>query len=56
MIALGWVVAIGLPLAVTVAVIVWPERIPKDRSVRGIRERIEYEDRGGIKPDATREY
>ncbi len=56
MIAFGWVVAIGLPLAVTVGAIVWPERIPKDRTVRRIRERIEHEDTGGMKPDASREY
>ncbi|WP_433758818.1 hypothetical protein [Nocardia sp. CA-135398] len=37
MITLGWVVAIGLPLAVMVGVIVWPERIPKDRTAREIR-------------------
>ncbi|WP_157187341.1 hypothetical protein [Nocardia vinacea] len=56
MIALGWVVAIGLPLAVTVAVIVWPERIPKERTVREIRERIERGGTGGMKSDASREY
>ncbi|MEV2219062.1 hypothetical protein AB0E01_04200 [Nocardia vinacea] len=56
MIVLGWVVAVGLPLAVTVGVIVWPERIPKDRTVREIRERIERENTGGMKPDASREY
>lgn len=37
MIALGWVVVIGLPLAVTVGVIVWPDRIPNDRTAREIR-------------------
>ncbi|MFC9995910.1 hypothetical protein [Nocardia sp. NPDC127526] len=42
--ALGWAVAIGLPLAVLVTVIVWPERIPKDRTVDGIRARIQSED------------
>lgn len=41
---LGWVAVIGLPLGVLVAVILWPERIPKDRSVDGIRKRIETED------------
>ncbi|WP_431957402.1 hypothetical protein [Nocardia lijiangensis] len=56
MIVLGWMVVIGLPLAVTVGVIVWPERIPKDRTVTGIREQIEREDTGGMKPDASREY
>ncbi|MFC6012688.1 hypothetical protein [Nocardia lasii] len=42
-IALGWVVVVGLPLAVLGAAILWPERIPRDRSVDGIRERIETE-------------
>ncbi|WP_433756178.1 hypothetical protein [Nocardia sp. CA-135398] len=56
MIMLGWVVCFGLPMAVTVGVIVWPERIPKDHTVRGIRERIEREDTGGMKPDPSREY
>ncbi|WP_155980709.1 hypothetical protein [Nocardia sp. CNY236] len=45
-IMLGWVAVFGLPLAVLVAVILWPERIPKDRSVEGIRQRIEDEDGG----------
>ncbi|MFI6362682.1 hypothetical protein ACIBG0_08035 [Nocardia sp. NPDC050630] len=56
MIALGWVVCFGLPLVVMVAVIVWPERIPKDRTVREIRERIEREDTGAMKPGPSREY
>ncbi|MEV0028172.1 hypothetical protein [Nocardia sp. NPDC050793] len=55
-IVFGWVVAIGLPLAVTVGVIAWPERIPKDRTACGIRERIEREDTDGMKPDASRKY
>lgn len=41
---LGWLVVIGLPLAVLVAVIVWPQRGPEDRSVDAIRRRIEEED------------
>ncbi|MEU6562865.1 hypothetical protein [Nocardia nova] len=45
-IAVGWVVVVGLPLTVLVVVIVWPERIPKDRTVDGIRCRIDAEDRG----------
>ncbi|MEV5836827.1 hypothetical protein [Nocardia sp. NPDC052112] len=53
---LGWVVCFGLPLAVMVGVIVWPERISQDRTVWGIRERIEREDTGGMKPDPSREY
>lgn len=43
-IMLGWVAVIGLPLAVLVAVILWPERIPKDRTVQAIQRRIEGED------------
>ncbi|WP_433714620.1 hypothetical protein ACQP2U_11230 [Nocardia sp. CA-084685] len=43
-IALGWVIVLGLPLTVVLAVIFWPERIPKDRTVRAIRQRIEDED------------
>ncbi|WP_406237612.1 hypothetical protein [Nocardia sp. NBC_01009] len=35
----------ALPLAVLVAVILWPERIPKDRTVEAIRARIESEHR-----------
>ncbi|AHH19705.1 hypothetical protein NONO_c49210 [Nocardia nova SH22a] len=45
-IALGWLVVVGLPLTVLVAVIVWPERIPKDRTVEGIRCQIDAEGRG----------
>ncbi|WP_255342568.1 hypothetical protein [Nocardia sp. CNY236] len=37
-------VVIGLPVAVLVTAILWPERIPKDRSVEAIRRRIEDED------------
>jgi hypothetical protein len=43
-IVLGWLVVIGLPLGVLVAVILWPEHIPKDRTVEAIRRRIEAED------------
>ncbi|WP_433658241.1 hypothetical protein ACQPW1_40335 [Nocardia sp. CA-128927] len=43
-IVLGWAAVIGLPLAVLVAVILWPEHIPKDRTVQAIRRRIEDED------------
>ncbi|NKY26578.1 hypothetical protein [Nocardia gamkensis] len=43
-IMLGWVLVIGLPLTVVLAVILWPERIPRERSVEGIRESIEHED------------
>ncbi|WP_280484097.1 hypothetical protein [Nocardia farcinica] len=44
MIALGFTVAVGLPLVVFVAAIFWPERIPPDRTVEAIRARIEDED------------
>ena len=43
-IVLGWVVVLGLPFGVLVAVLFWPERVPKDRSVEAIRQRIEAED------------
>lgn len=43
-ITLGFVVVIRLPIAVIFAVIFWPERIPKDRTVEEIRRRIESED------------
>lgn len=56
LIALGWVVAIGLPLAVFAVAVFWPERIPKDRTVSGIRARIECEDTGQMQPDVSREY
>ncbi|GAB2686434.1 hypothetical protein [Nocardia thraciensis] len=42
--ALGFVIAIGLPLTVMVAVIWWPERTSEDRSVEAIRQRVEDED------------
>ncbi|GEM31171.1 hypothetical protein NN3_21780 [Nocardia neocaledoniensis NBRC 108232] len=46
MIALGWTLVIGLPLAVVVGVILWPEQIPQDRTVDAIRDRIDREDAG----------
>lgn len=45
LVILGFVIVIGLPLAVIVWTIYWPERIPPERSVNGIRERVEREDR-----------
>ncbi|MCX4096176.1 hypothetical protein [Nocardia sp. alder85J] len=45
MITFGLIAAVGVPLAVLVLAIVWPERIPKDRTVEAIRRRIEAEDR-----------
>ncbi|MEU3010863.1 hypothetical protein [Nocardia asteroides] len=46
MTALGFAVAIGLPLLVLFATIVWPEPIPPDRTVDAIRARIEAETAG----------
>ena len=43
MITLGFVVAVGLPLAVIVGVVLWPERIPPDRTVSAIQQRIKSE-------------
>ncbi|MFI5777731.1 hypothetical protein [Nocardia sp. NPDC051570] len=40
----GLVIVIGIPLAVFLVVIFWPQRIPKGRSVHEIRQRIEGED------------
>ncbi|MEU4708033.1 hypothetical protein AB0G00_16505 [Nocardia salmonicida] len=40
--------AIGLPLFVLFAAIVWPEPIPPDRTVDAIRERVEAERRREI--------
>lgn len=39
----GLVLAIAIPLAVLIAVVLWPERIPEERSVDGIRARLERE-------------
>ncbi|MBF6079622.1 hypothetical protein ACWDSF_21060 [Nocardia beijingensis] len=50
MIALGFIVAIGLPLVVLALAILWPERIPKDHTVDAIRQRIEGEDRSQNQP------
>jgi hypothetical protein len=40
----GLILAIGLPLAVLIGALCWPTRIPKGRTVDGIRRRIEDED------------
>lgn len=40
-VVLGWVIVLGLPMAVVVVVICWPTGIPKDRTVRAIARRIE---------------
>ena len=49
-IMLGWALVFGLPAAVLVAAILWPERIPKDRTVEAIRQRIEEEGELGEYP------
>ncbi|MEU2106561.1 MULTISPECIES: hypothetical protein [unclassified Nocardia] len=43
-IIVGFAIAIGLPLVVLVVAILWPERIPQDRTVEAIRQRIKEED------------
>ncbi|MGY4099693.1 hypothetical protein ACW2Q0_09050 [Nocardia sp. R16R-3T] len=40
----GLVAAVGLPLLVLIGAIFWPARIPKDRTVEAIKQRIEDED------------
>lgn len=45
MIALLWVVVIGLPFAVIVGAMCWPERMPPKESVNEIPTRIEADDR-----------
>lgn len=40
----GLVIVVALPIAVLVAVLIWPQRSPKDKSVTAIRDRIERED------------
>jgi hypothetical protein len=42
-IMIGIAVAVGLPLSVLAGAILWPERIPKERTVEAIRQRIENE-------------
>ncbi|MQY25115.1 hypothetical protein [Nocardia aurantia] len=44
MITFGLIAAVGVPLAVLVLAIFWPERVPQDRTVEAIRRRIEAED------------
>lgn len=38
-----WVVVVGLPAGALVAAIFWPQPAPPDRTVEGIRQRIEHE-------------
>lgn len=40
----GWVLVFALPLVVGLAAILWPERLPPDRTVKPIRQRIQDED------------
>lgn len=46
MTALGFAIAIGLPLLVLFGTIVWPEPIAPERKVDAIRARIESEREG----------
>lgn len=46
MTALGFAIAIGLPLLVLFGTIVWPEPIPPERTVDAIRARVESEREG----------
>ncbi|MFD3742969.1 hypothetical protein [Nocardia sp. NPDC058633] len=46
MTALGFAIAIGLPLLVLFGAIVWPEPTPPERPVDAIRARIESEREG----------
>ncbi|WP_369023650.1 hypothetical protein [Nocardia cyriacigeorgica] len=39
----GLLLAVAIPLAVIVGVVLWPERIPEERTVDAIRQRIERE-------------
>ncbi|NKY29282.1 hypothetical protein [Nocardia gamkensis] len=43
---IGLVVAVCIPLGVFAVAVFWPARMPKEKSVRAIRERIECEDTG----------
>ncbi|MEU7143358.1 hypothetical protein ABZ942_28215 [Nocardia sp. NPDC046473] len=49
----GWVILLmllavpGVCVLVYAVIVCWPQRIPKDQSVSGIRQRIEEEDVDG---------
>ncbi len=43
MITLGFVLAVAIPAVVLVGTVLWPERIPEDRTVNAIQARIESE-------------
>ncbi|WP_460699939.1 hypothetical protein [Nocardia thraciensis] len=40
----GLIVVVAIPLVVLVLAMAWPERLPKDRTVQAIRDRIKRED------------
>ncbi len=40
---MGLFVAFAVPLVAFFAVVFWPQRIPKEKSVRAIQQRIERE-------------
>lgn len=42
----GLVVVIGIPLGVFAIAVLWPQRTPEEKSVRGIRDRVEREEDG----------
>jgi hypothetical protein len=48
-ITLLWIIVFALPVAVIIAAILWPERIPPDRTVDAIRRRVEEEDGPGYR-------
>ncbi|MFD4460312.1 hypothetical protein [Nocardia sp. NPDC058480] len=48
MTALGFAIAIGLPLLVLFGVIVWPEPVAPERTVDAIRRRAESETEGHL--------
>ncbi|MEG8179414.1 hypothetical protein GZH49_12835 [Nocardia terpenica] len=39
----GLFIVIGIPLAVFVVAVFWPQRMPKRRSVQAIRERVDQD-------------
>ncbi|MFD6224507.1 hypothetical protein [Nocardia asteroides] len=43
MTSLLWILVFGIPTVVLVGAIVWPERIPPDRMVDAIQQRLECE-------------
>ncbi|MFF0454726.1 hypothetical protein [Nocardia africana] len=39
----GLVIVIAIPTVVFIAAWIWPQRVPKDKSVSAIRDRVEGE-------------